>query len=79
MGSMELATKEERVWDEDEIRWLEFVGRNIGNVLHHIETANRLQSMAVIQERSRLAQEMHDGLAQLLGSLHLWAEMHSWL
>ncbi|MDI6693812.1 MAG: GAF domain-containing sensor histidine kinase [Anaerolineales bacterium] len=74
MGSMELASKTSRVWQEDEIRWLELMGRSIGNVLHHIETINRLQGKAVIQERSRIAQEIHDGLAQLIGTMRIWAE-----
>jgi signal transduction histidine kinase len=74
MGTMELATKDVHQWTEDEIRWLELLGRSIGNVLHHIETANQLQGLAVMQERSRIAQEIHDGLVQLIGTLRLWAE-----
>lgn len=74
MGSMELATKEAHRWSENEVRWLELMGRSIGNVLHHIETSNQLQGLAVMQERSRIAQEIHDGLAQLIGTLRMWAE-----
>jgi nitrate/nitrite-specific signal transduction histidine kinase len=74
MGSMELATKEVHIWQKDEVRWLELMGRSIGTVLHHIETSNQLQGMAVMHERSRLAQEIHDGLAQLIGTLRVWAE-----
>lgn len=74
MGSMELASKSPRLWQEDEIRWLELMGRSIGIVLHHIETTTQLQGKAVIQERSRIAQEIHDGLAQLIGTICLWAE-----
>lgn len=39
--------------------------------LEHGMMAARLQSLAVISERSRIAREMHDGLAQLLGYLGL--------
>jgi signal transduction histidine kinase len=74
IGTMELATKDSHRWTGDEIRWLELVGRSIGNVLHHIETSSQLQGLAVMQERSRIAQEIHDGLAQLIGTLRLWAE-----
>jgi signal transduction histidine kinase len=74
IGTMELATTEVHRWKADEIRWLELVGRSIGNVLHHIETSAQLQGLAVMQERSRIAQEIHDGLAQLIGTLRLWAE-----
>jgi signal transduction histidine kinase len=37
---------------------------------HALLTAN-LQSLAVVEERSRIAREMHDGLAQILGYLSL--------
>jgi PAS domain S-box-containing protein len=39
--------------------------------LQHALMAARLQSLAVLQERSRIAREMHDGLAQVLGYLSL--------
>ncbi len=74
MGSMELATKEAHSWSESEVRWLELMGRSIGTVLHHIETSKQLQGLAVMQERSRIAQEIHDGLAQLIGTLRMWAD-----
>lgn len=37
----------------------------------HALLASKLQSMAVIEERSRIAREMHDGLSQILGYLRL--------
>lgn len=39
--------------------------------LEHGMMTARLQSMAVIAERSRIAREMHDGIAQILGYLGL--------
>ncbi|HET6445128.1 MAG TPA: PAS domain S-box protein [candidate division Zixibacteria bacterium] len=39
--------------------------------LQHALMAARLQSLAVIEERARIAREMHDGLAQVLGYLSL--------
>lgn len=39
--------------------------------LEHATMAARLQSVAVIEERSRIAREMHDSLAQILGYLGL--------
>ncbi len=39
--------------------------------LQHSLMAARLQSLAVLEERSRIAREMHDGLAQVLGYLSL--------
>jgi signal transduction histidine kinase len=39
--------------------------------IEHALMASRLQSLAVVEERSRIAREMHDGLAQVLGYLGL--------
>ncbi len=39
--------------------------------LEHAMMAGRLQSLAVMEERSRIAREMHDSLAQILGYLSL--------
>ncbi len=39
--------------------------------LEHASMAARLQSLAVVEERSRIAREMHDSLAQILGYLGL--------
>ncbi len=37
--------------------------------IEHALMTERIQSVAVIEERSRIAREMHDGLAQILGYL----------
>lgn len=39
--------------------------------LEHASMAAQLQSLAAVEERSRIAREMHDGLAQILGYLNL--------
>jgi signal transduction histidine kinase len=39
--------------------------------IQHALMATRLQSLAATEERSRIAREMHDGLAQILGYLNL--------
>jgi signal transduction histidine kinase len=74
IGTMELVTDQEHIWREDEVRWLALFGRSVGVLIRNVQLNNRLRDMTVLQERSRLAQEIHDGLAQLIGSLRLWAE-----
>ncbi len=39
--------------------------------IQHTLMAGQLQSLAVVEERARIAREMHDGLAQILGYLSL--------
>ncbi|MFP4642393.1 MAG: ATP-binding protein, partial [Dehalococcoidia bacterium] len=74
LGTMELVTEHERVWRNDEVRWLALFGRSIGVLIRNVQLNNRLRNITVLQERSRLAQEIHDGLTQLIGSLRLWAD-----
>jgi two-component system, NarL family, nitrate/nitrite sensor histidine kinase NarX len=74
VGTIQIALKEEHFWDEDELRWLALIGRRIGLLIHQIQLTERLRDLAVLEERSRIAQEIHDGLAQLIGSLRLWSE-----
>jgi signal transduction histidine kinase len=71
---MELGSKVPIIMSEDQTRWLEVIGRVIGGLLHQVELLDRLRTMAILQERAHVAQEIHDGLVQMLGSLHLWAE-----
>ncbi|MHB8990644.1 MAG: sensor histidine kinase [Chloroflexota bacterium] len=40
-----------------------------------VETANKRRLQATLDERERIAREMHDGLAQLIGFLHLKARV----
>ena len=54
---------------------LDSVAQLIGFAIEHAEMDARLQSGAIIEERTRLAREMHDGLSQILGFLSL--EMQS--
>jgi len=74
VGSMELATRDQQVWSKDELRWLALVGRRVGLLVYQIQLSERLRDMAVVEERSRIAQEIHDGLAQLIGSIRIWSE-----
>ncbi|MGE5617827.1 MAG: sensor histidine kinase [Sphingomonadaceae bacterium] len=39
--------------------------------LRQVEMADRRRLLATLEERERIAREMHDGLAQLIGFLHL--------
>jgi len=74
VGTIQIVLKDKHIWDGEELRWLALIGRRIGLLIHHIQLSERLRDLAVLEERSRLAQEIHDGLAQLIGSLRLWSE-----
>jgi signal transduction histidine kinase len=50
---------------------LEHLADQVVIAIQHSLMAAQMQSVAVIEERSRIAREMHDGLAQILGYLSL--------
>ena len=74
MGTMELASPQVYEWTSEQIRWLSLVGRTVGVFLHQAKLTTHLRDLAVLKERSFIAQEIHDGLAQLIGSIYVWAE-----
>ena len=54
-----------------DIAGLENLSNQAVIAISHSFMAARLQSLAVMDERSRIAREMHDGIAQILGYLRL--------
>lgn len=53
--------------NQGEIRILEGMGEWLAIAIENSRLYQQVQDTAVIQERERLAREMHDGMAQLLG------------
>jgi signal transduction histidine kinase len=54
---------------------LESIAQQISIAIEHALMTAQIQSGAIVEERARLAREMHDGLSQILGFLSL--EMQS--
>ncbi len=61
----------DKEFDLNEIAILESLADQAVIALQHALMASRIQSMAVVDERTRIAREMHDGLAQVLGYLSM--------
>jgi signal transduction histidine kinase len=53
-----------------ELRLLESVGEWLALAIENARLYRQVQDLAVIQERERIAREMHDGMAQLLGYIN---------
>lgn len=60
-----------RSFSAAELTGLEHLADQAVITLEHALMAARLQSLAVLEERGRIAREMHDGLSQVLGYLSL--------
>jgi signal transduction histidine kinase len=74
VGIMEFSSKEAHTWEDDELRWFATIGRQIGTAINRIQLSEQIRDRAILEERGRLSQEIHDGLSQLVGSLRLRAE-----
>ncbi|MDP2728922.1 MAG: GAF domain-containing sensor histidine kinase [Dehalococcoidales bacterium] len=53
-----------------ELRLLEGLGEWLAIAIENARLYQQVQDMAILQERERLAREMHDGMAQLLGYIN---------
>ena len=51
--------------------WLDCIADQIVITIQHGIMTSQLQSFSIIEERGRIAREMHDGLAQVLGYLNM--------
>jgi len=71
IGAMWIARNGEEPYSETDQIWLECMADQVVIAIKHGLMTSQLQSLSVIEERSRIAREMHDGLAQVLGYLNL--------
>lgn len=71
LGALWIARTRAEPFDEAECLGLTQLADQAVIAIEHAMMAERLQSLAVTEERGRIAREMHDGLVQVLGYLSL--------
>ena len=71
IGVLWLARGEDYLYSETDLIWLECLADQVVIAIQHGLMTSHLQSLSIIEERARIAREMHDGLAQFLGYLNL--------
>jgi nitrate/nitrite-specific signal transduction histidine kinase len=71
IGAMWVARFDERPFAETDLIWLESMADQVEIAIQHGLMTAQLQSLSIVEERGRIAREMHDGLAQVLGYLNL--------
>ncbi len=75
LGMLWLGRNCETAFTASEQMIIDSIAQQLTFALEHAKLTDRLQTNAIVEERARLAREMHDGLLQILGFLSL--EMQS--
>ena len=71
LGTIQVGTRGERTFTADAVELLSGLATQAAIAIERVRLSEEVRSLAAMQERERLAREMHDGLAQGLGLLHL--------
>jgi signal transduction histidine kinase len=67
IGLLAIGASSERGFDADEVETLASLANQATIALEHARLEARLRELAVVEERERIARELHDGIAQVLG------------
>lgn len=71
IGALWLARFEALAYTETDLVWLESMADQVVITIQHSLMTAQLQTLSIIEERGRIARDMHDGVAQVLGYLNL--------
>jgi signal transduction histidine kinase len=74
LGAMVLGSRSERSLSLEELALLASIGQQVSMAVKNARLYDRAQQVAALEERNRLAQELHDSVTQSLYSLTLYAE-----
>src|SRR5207344_3020411 len=67
IGLLMVGSVVERAFEIDELETLSSLANQAAIAIENARLQSRLRELAVVAERERIAREMHDGLAQVLG------------
>jgi nitrate/nitrite-specific signal transduction histidine kinase len=71
IGAIWAARIGDNPYTETDLVWLECMADQVIIAIQHALMTSQMQSLSVSEERARIAREMHDGLAQILGYMNL--------
>jgi signal transduction histidine kinase len=71
VGEMDLMSRPGHPFDRPYAEMLQMVARAVGIAIDNAQLFEQTRHLAALEERERLAREMHDDLAQMLGSVHM--------
>src|SRR3990170_1317827 len=71
IGAVIVARRMSRPLSSDEVDLVTALGLQVGPVLQNAQLFSKSGAIAVLQERQRVAREVHDGLAQTMGYMNV--------
>jgi nitrate/nitrite-specific signal transduction histidine kinase len=71
IGALFVSRDAARPFVQEEIDLVSGVGAHMGIFLENAQTFTKKEALAIMQERERVAREVHDGMAQTLGYLNV--------
>jgi len=74
LGTLFVVTRTYRAFSERDVQLLVAIGQQIGVALENARLYEQAQRLAVVEERQRLARELHDSVTQALYGTTLYAE-----
>jgi len=74
IGLLAVGGGEPRGFDADQVETLASLANQATIALEHARLEDRLRELAVVEERERIARELHDGIAQVLGYVNTKAQ-----
>nr|WP_088069937.1 GAF domain-containing sensor histidine kinase [Gottfriedia luciferensis] len=73
-GLLNVAASNKLKFDQEELNLLGAVALQIGTAIKRIQLTEKVKEIEVIQERNRLAKDLHDSVSQLLFSINVTAK-----
>ena len=71
MGLIKVESNVPHVFDESDLETFESLAFQVASAIEHARLLQRTREIAIVEERTRLARDMHDGIAQNLAYLLL--------
>ncbi len=74
LGAIDLGSRTLRLISPDELSLLAAIGNQIGVAVENAQLYEQAQELAVVQERNRLARDLHDSVMQSLYGMTMYSE-----